>query len=198
MPNWSSRPTARRRHYRKWWHQDWQRELWVIRHCHFISHQVEWSHHSLSWCKMSLQISKIQDLHLQQFKITCQSWHMNDFGGAQWNRDVKSSETDHWRATNCRQNDLKALSRQESTLPSAFTRAGRLRSFAFGVSDECYTESKVKEGRKNMIVQLVSLGNSRSSQSRTSLVAEVLRVSCLAEPPHALLGWTWILRPGVP
>ena len=110
MPSWFSRPTPRRRRYRKWWHQDWQRELWVTRHCHFISHHVEWSLHSLSLCKMSLQINKRQDLHLQQSKIMCRLRHMNDFGGAQWNRDVSSSEADHWKVTNCRQNDPKTLS----------------------------------------------------------------------------------------
>lgn len=113
-------------------------------------------------------------MHLQQFKIMCQSWHINDFGGAQWNRDINSSETDHWRPTNCRQNDLKALSSQENTLPSAFTRAGGLRSFAFGVHDECYPERKVKEEMK-IILQLFSMGNSRSSQSRTSLMGRSLK-----------------------
>lgn len=190
-----SRHTARRRHYRKWWHQDWQRELWVRRHCHFISHHVEWSLHPLSWCKMSLQINKRQDLHLQQSKITCQFWHMNDFGGAQWNRDINSSEADEWRATNCRQNDLKTLSCQESTLPSTFTRAGGLRSFAFGVHDECYPENKVKKEMKKMIIQLVSLGNSRSFQSRTYLMGRSLEGVWPGRMPTCSSWMNWILIP---
>lgn len=63
---------------------------------------------------------------------------------------------------------------QKSTLPSAFIRASGLRSFSFGVHDECYPESKVKEEMKKMIVQLVSLGNSRLSQSRTYLMGRSL------------------------
>ena len=98
-------------------------------------------------------------------------------------------------ATAHRWNDPKTLSCQESTLPSTFTRAGGLRSFAFGVHDECYPENKVKKEMKKMIIQLVSLGNSRSFQSRTYLMGRSLEGVWPGRMPTCSSWMNWILIP---